>query len=56
MGKGLRGSAWFFRLWIFLTVGYRMMRLPLLNGYIAPGDYKYPALFYFPNPLQGGMR
>jgi 2-aminoadipate transaminase len=31
------------------------MRLPLLNGYIAPGDYKYPALIFSLHiPLKGG--
>ncbi len=49
MGKELRGSVRFFRLQISLTLGGWMMRLPFLNGYIAPGDYKYPALI-FPHP------
>lgn len=53
MGKDLRRGSQFFLLWVLCGImGYRMVRLPLLNGYMAPGDYKHPALISF----KGGER
>lgn len=46
MGKDFRRSVGFLLWCMMVSLGYRIMWLPLLNGYIAPGNFMYPALIF----------